>query len=77
MYDFYNLSLRIKNMFILANNADPDETPRFAASHLGRRCLYIFPFLMHSACSTRAYFEFRLATPLFIRPNLDPNHFLG
>ena len=52
------LSTIIKSVFILANNADPDETPRFAASHLGLRCLYMFLFRMHSACSTSAYFEF-------------------
>ena len=31
-----------KSVFILANSADPDETPNFAASHLGLRCLYMF-----------------------------------
>ena len=62
MHDFYNLQLRTKNVFILANNTDPVETPLFAASHLGLRCLHIFPFSMTSACSTRAYFELRLAT---------------
>ena len=35
-------------MFILANSADPDETPRFAASHLGLHCLYMFLFRVHS-----------------------------
>ena len=25
-------------------SADPDETPRFAASHLGLRCLQMLPF---------------------------------
>ena len=43
---------------ILANSTDPDETSRFAASHFGIRCLYMFLFRMHSACTTMAYFEF-------------------
>ena len=47
-----------KSVFILANSIYPNETPRFEASHLDLLCLYIFPFLMHSACSTGAYFEF-------------------
>ena len=47
-----------KSVFILANSADPDETPRFAASHLRLRCLYMFLIRMHSACSTTAYYEF-------------------
>ena len=56
---FYN------RVFILVNSADPDETPRFASSHLGLRCLYMFLFRMHSACSTSAYtLKLRLATPL-------------
>ena len=38
------LSSISKNVIILANRADPDETLRFAASHLGLRCLYMFPF---------------------------------
>ena len=38
MYDFYELP------FLLANRIDPDETPRFATSHLGLRCLYMFLF---------------------------------
>ena len=28
-----------KSLFIVANSTYPDETPRFAASHLGLRCL--------------------------------------
>ena len=45
-------------MFILTNSADPDETSRFAASHLGLNCLYMLLFRMHSACYASAYFEF-------------------
>ena len=47
-----------KSVYILANSGDHDETPPFAASHLGLRCLYMFPFRMHSGCFTSAYFEF-------------------
>ena len=46
-----------KRVFILANSADPDETPRNAASHLGLCCLYMSLFRMHPPCSTSAYFE--------------------
>ena len=42
-YDFYNLRTITKSVFILANSADPDETMLFAVSHLGLRCLYMFP----------------------------------
>ena len=28
----------------MAISADTDETPRFVASHLGLRCLHMFPF---------------------------------
>ena len=49
-----------KSVFILANIADPDETPRFAASHLGLRCLNMFLFRMHSACSTSAYYMYEM-----------------
>ena len=38
----------------------------YAASHLGLCCVNMFLFCMHSACSTSAYFEFRLATPLLL-----------
>ena len=43
---------------ILANSADPDETPQNAASHLSLRCLYMVLVRMHSAWSTSAFFEF-------------------
>ena len=33
-----------KSVFILANSADPDETPRFLASHLGLSRLYMTLF---------------------------------
>ena len=33
-----------KRVFILAIIAGPDETPRFAASHLRLRCLCMFSF---------------------------------
>ena len=48
-----------KSVFILANSADPDETPLITASHLGLRWLYMFLFHMHSTCSTSAYFGFK------------------
>ena len=44
------ISTITKSVFILANSADPNETPRFATSHLGLRCLYMFLFRMYSAC---------------------------
>ena len=47
-----------KRVLILTNRADPDETPHFASSHPGLRCLYMFLFSIHSACSTNVYFEF-------------------
>ena len=31
-------------VFKLANSADPDEMPRFAAFHLGLHCLQKYPF---------------------------------
>ena len=39
------ISIITQGVFILPNSADPGETPRFAASHLGLRGLYMFPFL--------------------------------
>ena len=54
IYTFYNLPLP------KACSVDPDEKPRFAASHLGLWCLYMLLFRMHSARFT----HFRLATPL-------------
>ena len=36
------LSLKIN--FILANSADPDEMPNYAAFHLGAHCLPKYPF---------------------------------
>ena len=36
------LSLMI--VFILANSADPDEMPHYAAFHLGLHCLPKYPF---------------------------------
>ena len=47
IYDFITLSL-------ILVTAQTDEKLRFAASHLGLRYLYMFPFRMHSACSTSA-----------------------
>ena len=41
-YDFLQSTVTCtKSVFILANSADPDETPRFVASHMGLRCLFI------------------------------------
>ena len=51
-------------MFILANSADPDETPNFAASHLGLRCLYMFPFTCIKPVPQMRSLNFRLASPL-------------
>ena len=50
----FQYSTITKSVLILAKNTNPNETPRFAASHLRLRCLYMFPFRMHSACSTSA-----------------------
>ena len=51
-------------VYLKANNGDNDETPRFATSHLGLLCLYMFLFRMHVRT-----LSFRLATPLHvIRP---------
>ena len=36
------LSLKID--FVLANNADPDEMPHYAAFHLGLHCSPKYPF---------------------------------
>ena len=33
-----------KNVLNMANSADPDGTPRFAASHLGLRYFQMLPF---------------------------------
>ena len=40
----YNVVLSLKVVFILANNADPDEMQPYAAFHLGLHCLpkYLF-----------------------------------
>ena len=54
-----------KSVFILANSADPDET-----AHLGLRCLYMFPFRIHSVCSITAYFNFRLL-PTWVSEHSD------
>ena len=51
-------------MFILTNSADPDETPRFAASHLGLRCLYIYPFECIQSVPHVHILKSRIATPL-------------
>ena len=58
----------------MANRADPDETLHFAVSHLGLRCLHMFIFHIHSACSTKFVLitlNFREAT------HLDPLHRLN
>ena len=51
----------------LDNSADPDETPRFAASHLCLRYLLIVPFFLF-LCIIHvykfAYIDFRQTTPL-------------
>ena len=36
---FYDIFLSLKIVFILANTADPDEMPPYAAFHLGFHCL--------------------------------------
>ena len=41
------LSIITKSVFILANSTDPGETPHFAVSHLGLRCLYKFVSFSH------------------------------
>ena len=56
--DLYNLP------FILANSADPDETPRFSASHLGLHCLHISPFECIQSVPHVRILNFRIATPL-------------
>ena len=38
IYIRFNIVHRYQNM---ANSADPDETPHFAASHLGLRYMYL------------------------------------
>ena len=38
------ISTITKSVFILPNSLDPGETPRFAASQLDLRCLYMFTF---------------------------------
>ena len=40
----YFVFLSLNSIFILANSADPDEMPLFAASYLYLYCLSIFPF---------------------------------
>ena len=35
--------LSLKNGFVLANSADPDEMPRSAAFHLSLHCLQNYP----------------------------------
>ena len=37
---FYSLTIN----FVLANSADPDEMPHYAAFHLGLHCLPKYPF---------------------------------
>ena len=34
-----------EDLFVLANSADPDEMPHYAAFHLGLHCLSKYPFL--------------------------------
>ena len=40
----YDVFMSLKFVFMLANSADPDEMPPYAAFHLGRHCLpkYLF-----------------------------------
>ena len=64
----------------MANNADPDETPRFAASHLGLRylqMLYIESICINTLTTSLQLrtLYFRLATPLTNMIMLEP--FLG
>ena len=44
-YNFQNnnLSLSLKIDFVLANSADPDEIPHYAAIHMGISCLSKYP----------------------------------
>ena len=39
------MSTIIKNVLNMTNSTDPDETPHFAASHLGLRYMLMLPFL--------------------------------
>ena len=50
-----NVFLSLKISFVLANNADPDEMPHYAAFHLGLHCLpkYLFTCIQHSIYSDR------------------------
>ena len=48
----------------MANNADPDETPRFAASHLGLRYLQICLDNALTMPPQLRTLNFRQATPL-------------
>ena len=40
----YDIFMSVKNVFILAHSADPDEMPPYASFHLGLHCLpkYLF-----------------------------------
>ena len=36
--------MSLKNLFVKANSADPDEMPSYAELHLGLQCLSMYPF---------------------------------
>ena len=40
----YDVFMSLEIVFILANRADPDEMPLYAAFHLGLHCLPKYPF---------------------------------
>ena len=67
---FYPLIIT-KNSLNMVNSADPDETPHFAASHLGLRCLKILPFYIIcinplTSSQQLCTLNFRQATSLFL-----------
>ena len=60
----YFVFLSLNSIFILANSADPDEMPLFAASHLYLYCLSMYPFTV---------FPLRIG---FMHIYISPYHFL-
>ena len=53
-------------MFILTKSADPDETPRFAASNLGLRYLYMFFFACNQPVPQLRTLNVRLSSNLLV-----------
>ena len=76
----FNIFLSLKIVFILANIADSDEVPHYAAFHLGLHCLpkYCLPVGLHQTIyynvSRGQNYNFVLMTSFICHDAINPFH---